>query len=197
MPPLSWRPLLGAASAFDRIGRIVWPAFAGVIVVAAVKRTVQGIKVRARPRLVPALRPALGRPPERSAAQRRESRKIAWSARRFQSADPDSAVEHPAVAVERHRLLDARVDLVDQVHEIAHRAEMDVRRVVPAVGQVLGDRHAAAAGRTAARMRQLPKFGNETTTFRPIRSISSSTRRGLCVACSVWLRMTKSKASSG
>jgi SAM-dependent methyltransferase len=60
MPPLSWRPLLGAASAFDRIGRIVWPAFAGVIVVGAVKRTVQGIKVRARPRLVPALRPALG-----------------------------------------------------------------------------------------------------------------------------------------
>ena len=62
MPPLSWRPLLGAASAFDRIGRIVWPAFAGVIVVAAIKRNVQGVGVRARPRLSPALRPALGRP---------------------------------------------------------------------------------------------------------------------------------------
>jgi SAM-dependent methyltransferase len=62
MAPASWRPLLGAARAFDRIGRLVWPAFAGVIVVAAVKRTVQGITVRARPRLSPALRPALGPP---------------------------------------------------------------------------------------------------------------------------------------
>jgi SAM-dependent methyltransferase len=41
MAPASWRPLLGAAGALDRIGRIVWPAFAGVIVAAAVKRTVQ------------------------------------------------------------------------------------------------------------------------------------------------------------
>ena len=61
MAPASWRPLLGAARALDRIGRVVWPAFAGVIVVAAVKRTVQGVSVRARPRLAPALRPALGR----------------------------------------------------------------------------------------------------------------------------------------
>ena len=43
MPPAAWRPLLGAARALDRIGRLVWPAFAGVIVVSAVKRTVQGI----------------------------------------------------------------------------------------------------------------------------------------------------------
>ena len=43
MPPVAWRPLLGAARALDRIGRVVWPAFAGVIVVSAVKRTVQGI----------------------------------------------------------------------------------------------------------------------------------------------------------
>lgn len=60
MAPAAWRPLLGAARWLDRIGRIVWPAFAGVIVVAAVKRTVQGVTVRARPRLAPALRPALG-----------------------------------------------------------------------------------------------------------------------------------------
>jgi SAM-dependent methyltransferase len=61
MAPVSWRPLLGTAKAFDRIGRIVWPAFAGVIVVSAVKRTVQGVTVRVR-RLSPALRPALGPP---------------------------------------------------------------------------------------------------------------------------------------
>ncbi len=60
MAPASWRPLLGAARAFDRIGRLIWPAFAGVIVVAAVKRNVQGIGLRARPRLSPALRPAIG-----------------------------------------------------------------------------------------------------------------------------------------
>lgn len=62
MAPTSWRPLLRAARVFDRIGRVVWPAFAGVIAVAAVKRTVQGVTVRARPRLAPALRPALGPP---------------------------------------------------------------------------------------------------------------------------------------
>ena len=62
MPPTVRRPLLGAAPAFDRIGRVVWPAFAGVIVVAAVKRTVQVIGARAKLRLAPAFRPALGRP---------------------------------------------------------------------------------------------------------------------------------------
>jgi SAM-dependent methyltransferase len=59
MPPAGWRPLLSAAGAFDRVGRVCWPAFSGVIVVAAVKRTVQGLTVRVRPRLSPALRPAL------------------------------------------------------------------------------------------------------------------------------------------
>lgn len=62
MPPAASRPLLGAAGALDRIGRVVWPAFAGVIVVSAVKRTVQGIGVRVKPRLAPALRPVLGPP---------------------------------------------------------------------------------------------------------------------------------------
>jgi SAM-dependent methyltransferase len=62
MPPLAARPFLGAARAFERVGRMIWPAFAGVVVVRAVKRTVQGIGVRARPRLAPALRPVLGPP---------------------------------------------------------------------------------------------------------------------------------------
>jgi SAM-dependent methyltransferase len=59
MPPVGWRPLLSAALALDRIGRVCWPAFAGVIVVSAVKRTVQGARARVVPRLAPAFRPAL------------------------------------------------------------------------------------------------------------------------------------------
>lgn len=59
MPPVPWRPLMGAALALDRVGRVCWPAFAGVIVACAVKRTVQGARVRAMPRLAPAFRPAL------------------------------------------------------------------------------------------------------------------------------------------
>jgi SAM-dependent methyltransferase len=62
MPPAASRPFLGAAAALDRIGGVIWPAFAGVIVVSAVKRTVQGARVRLKPRLAPALRPALGPP---------------------------------------------------------------------------------------------------------------------------------------
>ena len=60
MPPAHSRPMLGAARWLDRIGRVVWPAFAGVLVVAAVKRTIQGMRAKARPRLAPALRPAFG-----------------------------------------------------------------------------------------------------------------------------------------
>ena len=58
MPPAASRPMLGAAGALDRVGRAIWPAFAGVIVVSAVKRTVQGLTVRVKSRLAPALRPA-------------------------------------------------------------------------------------------------------------------------------------------
>jgi len=58
MPPASSRTLLSAARALDKAGRVIWPAFAGVIVVAAAKRNVHGIGVRVRPSLAPALRPA-------------------------------------------------------------------------------------------------------------------------------------------
>ncbi len=61
MWPSARRPLIGASAAFDRIGRRVWPAFAGVFVVAAVKRNVQGVGAR-KLQLAPALRPAFGRP---------------------------------------------------------------------------------------------------------------------------------------
>jgi SAM-dependent methyltransferase len=76
MPPVGWQPLLAAARVFERIGRVLWPAFAGVVVVSAVKRTVQGVAVRAKPKLTPALRPAL-QPTVRIAGYRRESRNIA------------------------------------------------------------------------------------------------------------------------
>jgi SAM-dependent methyltransferase len=59
MPPAAWRPLLGAAALFERVGRVLWPAFPGVIVVSAVRRTVQGARLRPAHRLAPALRPAL------------------------------------------------------------------------------------------------------------------------------------------
>jgi hypothetical protein len=59
MPPVGRGPMLGAASMLETIGRAVWPAFAGVIVVSAVRRTVQGARLRAAHRLAPALRPAL------------------------------------------------------------------------------------------------------------------------------------------
>lgn len=62
MPPIARLPLFGTAAFLDRVGRVVWPAFAGLVVVAAVKRSVQGLPVRVRPRLAPALRPVLGRP---------------------------------------------------------------------------------------------------------------------------------------
>jgi SAM-dependent methyltransferase len=57
MPPASSRLILRGARALDQIGRKVWPAFAGVVVVAAVKRTVQGVTVRVKPKFSPALRP--------------------------------------------------------------------------------------------------------------------------------------------
>jgi SAM-dependent methyltransferase len=60
MPPSRRRALLKLAGLFDRVGRVVWPAFAGVVVVVAARRTVQGMRVRARLRIAPALRPALG-----------------------------------------------------------------------------------------------------------------------------------------
>jgi len=82
MPPFASRPMLGAAPALDRIGRVAWPAFAGVIVVAAVKRNVQGITVRVRPQLAAALLPAFG-PPAGAIGYRRDNKNTAWSAIRF------------------------------------------------------------------------------------------------------------------
>jgi len=58
MPPFAARLFPSTSRALDRIGRVVWPAFAGVIVVSAAKRTVQGVTMRVQ-RFAPALRPSL------------------------------------------------------------------------------------------------------------------------------------------
>jgi SAM-dependent methyltransferase len=64
MPPSGRRAMLSAAGMLEKAGRVGWPAFAGVICACAVKRTVQGARVRARrvlsPNLSPALRPSGG-----------------------------------------------------------------------------------------------------------------------------------------
>ena len=59
-PPFRRRPWLGTGVGWERIGRALWPAFAGVIIVEATKQLYQGIPARqGRERLKPALRPAL------------------------------------------------------------------------------------------------------------------------------------------
>jgi SAM-dependent methyltransferase len=98
MPPALWRPLFSAARAIDRIGRIAWPAFAGVHVVSAVKRNVQGVPARARTKLVPSLRPVLAPPAGAVGRYPRDRRKIASSATTFQSVSrigPESSRPRP------------------------------------------------------------------------------------------------------
>ena len=59
MPPTQRRGIMGAGAALDRVGRTVWPAFAGLVVVRAGKRNVQGVRARLRPSFAYAFRPAL------------------------------------------------------------------------------------------------------------------------------------------
>ncbi len=59
-PPFRRQPWLGSGVTWERLGRIMWPAFAGVIIVEATKQLYQGIPAReASRRLKPALSPAL------------------------------------------------------------------------------------------------------------------------------------------
>ena len=62
VPPFRHRPWLRTGEVWERIGRILWPAFAGVVIVEATKQLYQGIPARekSRQRLKqPAFRPAL------------------------------------------------------------------------------------------------------------------------------------------
>ena len=60
-PPIRWRGWLRTGVAWERAGRVLWPALAGVLIVEATKQLYQGIPARepARGRLKAALRPAL------------------------------------------------------------------------------------------------------------------------------------------
>ena len=59
VPPVIMRSMPRIAAVLEKIGTTGWPAFSGVTCVAARKRTIEGVKVRARRVLAPALRPAL------------------------------------------------------------------------------------------------------------------------------------------
>jgi SAM-dependent methyltransferase len=60
VPPFAHRPWLRSGANWERIGRTLWPAFAGVIIVEATKQLYQGIPARkTRRSLKPALTPAL------------------------------------------------------------------------------------------------------------------------------------------
>lgn len=59
-PPFRHRPWLRTGLAWERVGRFLWPAFAGVLIVEATKQLYQGVPARSRGmRLKPALQPAL------------------------------------------------------------------------------------------------------------------------------------------
>ena len=182
VPPFRRRPWLRTGVDWEQIGVTLWPAFAGVIIVEATKQLYQGIPARERGRVKPGLpagaHPAAGEravPPRLELRRQRWSRNTACWPKRFQN--HSGALKHDAraVAPQRDRLLDPGVDLVAEADEIADRAEVDVGRVVPGIGQVARHRHAAASGRESTRTRQWPKLGKETIAFWPMRSICSTT----------------------
>jgi SAM-dependent methyltransferase len=61
VPPFRRRSWLRTGETWERVGRALWPAFAGVLIVEATKQLYQGIPARepVRGRLKPAFRPAL------------------------------------------------------------------------------------------------------------------------------------------
>jgi SAM-dependent methyltransferase len=62
VPPISWRPWLRTGIALERVGRTLWPAFAGVIIVEATKQFYQSVPMgqrRRQRRLMPALEPVM------------------------------------------------------------------------------------------------------------------------------------------
>lgn len=63
VPPFRHRPWLRTGTTWERVGRLLWPAFAGVLIVEATKQLYQGVPVQQRrpaaAKLKPAFRPAL------------------------------------------------------------------------------------------------------------------------------------------
>jgi SAM-dependent methyltransferase len=62
VPPFRGRSFLSSGANWERVGRAMWPAFAGVIIVEATKQLYQGVPARAKARARVAFRPALVRP---------------------------------------------------------------------------------------------------------------------------------------
>jgi len=58
-PPLQSRLLLRSGRNWDRVGRVLWPAFPGVLIIEATKLVYQGLPARRTSRRVTVLRPAL------------------------------------------------------------------------------------------------------------------------------------------
>jgi len=59
MPPSGRRTIIRSSGMLERTGRRFWPAFCGVTLALAIKTTIEGVRVRVRPRLAPALGHAL------------------------------------------------------------------------------------------------------------------------------------------
>ena len=62
MPPWKNRLLRGAPATWERLGRLLWPGFSGLILAEAVKQVYARRAQRSRPVLVPALHPAPAAP---------------------------------------------------------------------------------------------------------------------------------------
>ncbi|MEZ5840380.1 MAG: methyltransferase domain-containing protein [Hyphomicrobiales bacterium] len=62
MMPAANRSMIGSAAMFDRIGRVAWSSFGGVIIVEATKQVYRALPVGAKARARLALRPVLAPP---------------------------------------------------------------------------------------------------------------------------------------
>jgi SAM-dependent methyltransferase len=63
LPPIRRRLWVRTGTVWERVGGVLWPGFAGVIIVEATKQLYQGVPARARGRLRPAFNPAFLPPP--------------------------------------------------------------------------------------------------------------------------------------
>lgn len=78
VPPIRRRPWVRSGIAWERVGTVLWPGFAGVIIVEATKQLYQGIPARRRSRArEPVFRPALI-PPGASAMTESSPRQAAY-----------------------------------------------------------------------------------------------------------------------
>ena len=144
-------------------------------------RLIGGIRIVAQP-ATPSSR--AGRSCAAPHAQAFRSRNSACSPNRLASPDEPPPRRALAGLVHRQPLLHPVALLAAQREEVADRAGMDVRRLVPGPAQteVIGMRPLQSS---CQRTCQWPKFGKLTIARSPMRSICRSTSRGRSTACSV------------